>query len=128
MYLPATTTTPEVDFRLADGKTLWLRGPCSPDNPSHFFDDVKNGAGGERGLWGILLDRQAEDAPVDLRIDLYTVNSGSELQLKEIFEKIDESYSKIIKVYWADTPDDRNSRRIGAQFAGLFGSFFFIVL
>lgn len=129
MYLPATRSTPEVDFRQESLPVLRLSGPCYPFPCEPFFKRILDGSEADRqsepGLRRILDAWPHADSPRFV-FDMHTINSRSEKAGLVDLIGVLSAYN--VAVEWISHPSDASNLRVAGYMKQLHtGSFMNII-
>ena len=98
LYIDATNTSPEVDFRFAEHQ-LMLRGESYPENAAAFFGPITE------ALREYL--EQTQDQTIEVIIELTYFNSSSTKVLFNIFDMLNTAAANnTINLHWRYDEDD----------------------
>jgi len=98
LYIDATNTSPEVDFRFNEHQ-LVLRGESYPENAAAFFGPITEAL-------REYLD-QSQDQTIEVIIELTYFNSSSTKVLFNIFDMLNAAAANnIINLHWRHDQDD----------------------
>jgi len=98
LYIDATNTSPEVDFRFNEHQ-LVLRGESYPENAAAFFGPITEAL-------REYLD-QSQDQTIEVIIELTYFNSSSTKVLFNIFDMLNTAAANnIINLHWRHDQDD----------------------
>jgi len=110
LYIEATKSSPEIDFKL-ENKTLSISGESFPENTSQFYEPVVQ--------WLEEFLEQCNDEEVVVNMELIYFNSSSSKVLMDIFDTLEEASEdgKNIVVNWIYDEDNDASLEYGEEFA-----------
>ena len=108
LYIEATATSPEVDFKF-DSHQLTLRGESYPENAAAFYAPIT------QQLRGYLATLQGNEVTVDIALAYF--NSSSTKMLFSIFDALDESAKQgnSIRVNWYFDEEDETIFEFGEE-------------
>jgi hypothetical protein len=101
LYIAATSTSPEVDFRF-DQHTLLLRGESYPENAAAFYAPIIE-------QLRAYLSGCAEDAMITIDVVLTYFNSSSTKMLFSMFDALDgaaQAGSRVLMNWYRDEEDE----------------------
>lgn len=106
IYIEATPTSPEVDFRFSEHR-LRLQGESFPENAAAFYGPILD------ALQTYLSSRQP--ARIDVTVSLLYFNSSSTKVLFTLFEKLHDATlgGAQIDLYWQHDEDDDTIQEFG---------------
>lgn len=99
LRIPATETSPEVDFRFSQ-HSLLLRGESFPENAAQFYAPLLERL---ESYLSVLSDKQ-----VNMHVELKYFNSASTKMLFNLFEQLNSAVddSNKVLVHWLFDPED----------------------
>ena len=120
LYIAATSTSPEVDFRF-DQHTLLLRGESYPENAAAFYAPIIE-------QLRAYLSGCAEDAMITIDVVLTYFNSSSTKMLFSMFDALNEAAQNgnRILLNWFHDVDDETMLEFGQELHADFDNIEFV--
>lgn len=109
LYIPATPSSPEVDFRFTENK-LSLTGESYPENAAAFYSEIIT-------TLRQYLGESGPDSNMTLNVNLTYFNSSSTKMLFTLFGALNDKAASgtSIRVNWCRHADDDTMREFGQE-------------
>ncbi len=108
LFIPATATSPEVDFRFSDS-VLWLKGESFPENAAAFYTPII------QQLRTYL--EACEGANIQAHVALSYFNSSSTKMLFALFDALDQAAQagNVVEMHWYRDEEDETTQEFGEE-------------
>lgn len=109
LHIPATSSSPEVEFRFAEQR-LSLRGESFPENAAAFYNPVI-------AALREFLALPAAEQPLTIEVSLTYFNSSSTKMLFTLFDLLDRAAAdgRRVRMLWLHDAEDDTIREFGEE-------------